>query len=555
VRGRRLALVIAAAALGLAIGIAAEQSATRFAHPAGWIPDLAVGWTFLACGLTASYLRPASRSGLLMAVTGFAWFLPNFGLASVTALAWIADRTLYLYRGPLVHLLLTFPAGRAGTRLTRVAVGGGYVAAIATPVWQSDPATVVLSVLLVACSAVEHRGSRGRGRRARLVALRATALFAVVVAGGAVARMVVAGKQAIEPSHVVFELTLCALAVGLLLALLVAPWERAAVTDLVVELGEGRSDGLRDELASALGDPSLEVGYWVPGNGHAGAPAGSFVDARGRPFELPQADSGRSVTTVRGGDQPVAVLVHDPAVMEDPGLLESVSAAAQLAASNARLQAEVRARVAELAASRLRLLEAGDEERRRLERRLHEGAERRLKELAVKIERSRLAASSPEAGGQLAAAEGHLRETLEDLSRLGRGLHPRELSELGLEGALRALAARAPVPVSVRFDVDGGEIPPAIEAAAYFVCAEALANVAKYAAAARADVSVSAAEGRLLVEVRDDGTGGADIAGGSGLSGLRDRVETLGGSLTMTSPAGAGTRLSAEIPLHSAAEP
>jgi signal transduction histidine kinase len=194
------------------------------------------------------------------------------------------------------------------------------------------------------------------------------------------------------------------------------------------------------------------------------------------------------------------------------------------------------------------MLEAGDEERRRLERRLHDGAERRLEDMVATLERARVTTTGPEAGERLDAAATQLRLTREDLARLGRGLHPRELTELGLEGALFALAARAPLPVSV--SVHTTPVPPAAEAAVYFLCAEALTNVARYAEATRADVSVTSAHGHLKVDVTDDGVGGADGARGSGLRGLIDRIETLGGSLVVESPAGSGTRLAALIPLQ-----
>jgi signal transduction histidine kinase len=245
--------------------------------------------------------------------------------------------------------------------------------------------------------------------------------------------------------------------------------------------------------------------------------------------------------------QPVAVLVHDPAVLEDPGLLEAVTAAAQLAASNARLRAEVQVRVEELAASRRRILAAGDEERRRLEHRLHGGAEQRLGKLAATLRRSRRSAAGQPTREQIARAEDQLVRTLEELRRLAHGLHPRMLSEHGLAGALAALAKDLPLPVDL--DVTSTQLPQRVQAVAYFVCAEALANVAKHAAAARVTVAVTASEDRLRVEIADDGVGGADSGHGSGLRGLADRVETLGGTLRVESAAGRGTRLAADIPL------
>jgi signal transduction histidine kinase len=361
-----------------------------------------------------------------------------------------------------------------------------------------------------------------------------------VLAATAAARLLLPPGKVSGPSLLVYEAALCLLAAGLLAALLVAPWQRAAIADLVVELGQARSGTLRGALARALGDPSLEIGYWLPDRG-------AFVDAEGRTLTPPEPGSGRSMTVLEREGQPVAVLVHDPAVLEDPGLVEAVTSAAQLAAANVRLQAEVRARVEELGASRRRIVQAGDEERRRLERRLHEGVEARLGELAATLRRGQRSATGQQTRQKISHAEEQLLKTLEELRRLAHGLHPRVLSEEGLEGALATLAKDSPVPVDLQ--VTTAQLPPALAAAAYFVCAEALVNVAKHAAASRVTVSVSASEDRLRVEIADDGVGGADPERGAGLRGLVDRVETFGGTLRVESVPGRGTRLAAEISL------
>jgi signal transduction histidine kinase len=525
---------------GATLGLTAEWVGFGWDDPRHWIPDLAVGWTLIGCGLIASRRRPESRTGPLMAATGFTWFLGNFAQAGAAAVAWVATHLVYLHRGPLVQLVLAYPSGRPGSRLVRAAVAVGYAAAIITPIWQSEAATILLAGLLLGVCAREYVRAVGRARRARLIALQAAAGLSLVLAGIAVARLLLPPGDVSGPLLFVYEAALCVLAGGLLAGLLSAPWDRAAVTDLVVELGEARSGTLRGELSRALGDPSLEIGYWLPDRA-------MFVDAEGRVLSLPDAASGRSVTIVERGGHPVAVLVHDPAVLEDPGLLEAVTSAAQLAASNARLQAEVQARVAELAASRRRILAARDEERRRLERRLHEGAEQRLGELAVALRRGRRSASGQRTRDQITRAEEQLVRTLEELRQLAHGLHPRLLAERGLGGALAALVEDLSLPVEIR--VTSNQLPERVAVAAYFVCAEALVNVAKHAAAAHVTVAVTAGDGRVRVEIEDDGVGGADPARGSGLRGLADRVETVGGTLQVESVPGHGTRLAAEIPL------
>jgi signal transduction histidine kinase len=525
---------------GAVLGIAAEWIFFGWGDPRHWIPDLVTGWTLIACGLTAWSRRPDSRSGALMAATGFCWFFGNFATTEVAPVDWLGASAVYFYRGPLIHLLVTYPSGRFSSRLDRVAVAVGYAAAFVTPVWRSEIATIVLGVLLVAVCARTYLRAVGPARGARLLALRAATGLGFVLAGGAAARLVVPAGGSNEPSLLALEATLCALAVGLLAGLISPSWSRSAITDLVVELGESRSGTLRDELARALGDPTLQVGYWLPN-------ADSFVDSEGRPFALPDSGSARSVTIIEGEGAPVAALVHDPAVLDDPALRQAVSSATQLAAENARLQAEVRAQVDELRESRRRILEAGDEERQRLERRLHDSAEQRLERLAGQLRRTRLSARAEDARERIDRTEAQLERTLEELRRLANGLHPRVLADAGLPDALVSLVEQAPVPVEVV--APAAKLPADIEAVAYFLCSEALANIAKHASASRASVSVTTGDGRLRVEVEDDGLGGADPARGTGLRGLADRVEALGGTLHVESPVGEGTRLAAEIPL------
>jgi signal transduction histidine kinase len=240
-------------------------------------------------------------------------------------------------------------------------------------------------------------------------------------------------------------------------------------------------------------------------------------------------------------ERPFAVLIHDAAVLEDPALQKAVSTATRLTASNAELQAEVRAQLDELTASRRRLVVAADDERARLEARLERGAEQRLLRILSGLRRPTPSGSDE----HLTKAIAHLQRTVEEVRDLARGLHPRELAE-GLLPALSALAEATAVPVQLR--VTDERFPTEVEAAAYFTCAEALANVMKHAAASSGSIAVSSRNGQLIVIVADDGVGGADLAGGSGLVGMRDRIEALGGRLALESTRGRGTSLTATIP-------
>jgi signal transduction histidine kinase len=216
-----------------------------------------------------------------------------------------------------------------------------------------------------------------------------------------------------------------------------------------------------------------------------------------------------------------------------------------------RLHAELQARLEELAASRARIVAAGDVERRRLERNLHDGAQQRLValSLSLRLALQRLDSDPAAARDALAEAGDELAVALDELRELARGLHPAVLTERGLRAAVEALADRVPAPVDLA-DIPDERLPEPVEAAAYYLIAEALTNVTKYADATAVRIRLAASDASVVVEVSDDGVGGADPATGSGLRGLADRVEALGGSLEVTSPAGAGTTLRAEVPVE-----
>jgi signal transduction histidine kinase len=350
-----------------------------------------------------------------------------------------------------------------------------------------------------------------------------------VAAGGRLA-----GVEVGRTMLVVYDLSVCLIALGLFADLLWGKGARATVTGLVVDLGEPATSGtLRDRLAQTLGDPTLVVGYWLPGPGR-------YADEAGRPLELPVADAERALTPIDEGGRRVAVLVHDRALfLDDPALVPAVASATRLAVSNAHLQAEVRERVAEVEASRRRIVEAADDQRDRLGHELRTGTERRLVRVAELV-----GEIAPELERGVEAARVELEE-------LALGIHPRALAVGGVGAALRQLAERSPVPVTIVAPTE--RLPAPLEAAAYFLCSEALANVAKHARASHASIRVTAANELLTVEVADDGVGGAETSAGSGLRGLADRLEALGGQLVVESPRGGGTRLVARLPYTSTA--
>jgi signal transduction histidine kinase len=334
-----------------------------------------------------------------------------------------------------------------------------------------------------------------------------------------------------------------ALPVGFLVGLYLERRAHARVGRLVVELDELPGlDGLEATLRRALQDPSLRVGFYD-------RDSGTYRTATGAPFDIDENAEELVATRLERAGMPLGLMVHDGALLENPQLLEATAAAVRMAVDNDRLNAAVRAQLEEVRTSRARIVEASDSERRRIERNLHDGAQQRLVSLAMSL---RVAKSNAERTGDPALVEELERSTdaleraIAELRELAQGIHPAVLTEEGLRSALEELAETSRVPI--RLAIDDERFPAPVEATAYFMVSEALANASKHARASVIDVAVRHADGILTVEVTDDGTGGAAFAKGSGLRGLQDRVAALGGTLSLESPSGGGTRLTVEIP-------
>jgi signal transduction histidine kinase len=298
---------------------------------------------------------------------------------------------------------------------------------------------------------------------------------------------------------------------------------------------------VREALAESLGDSTLSIAYWLPDRE-------AFVDEAGHPVPLPALDSGRTWTAVDYEGRRVAAIIHDAHLEASPELVQAAAAAASLALDNERLKADLRARVEELRASRVRIVEASNAARRKVERDLHDGAQQQLVALALELKllRSRVG-ENDEALALIDGIETKLGAALDELRELARGIHPGILTDRGLAIALDALVSRAPLPIAQEIDLP--ERPPAsVETVAYYVVTEALANVLKYARATHATVRARYEGGDVVVEMQDDGVGGADERKGSGLQGLRDRVAALDGELIVQSEPGAGTLIRARVP-------
>ena len=502
-------------------GLAVDVAVLGAADVVGWVTDVAVGWAFLGGALVLSLRATGQRMALLLGLAGAAWFLGSL----VPALA-------FAHRGPLVHLLFGYPTGRL-SGVGRAVVPLAYPVALLPGVWGSEGAAIALTGALAVAVALHHGAAVGPIRRARRQAAAGAAVVGAVVAGSASVRLFFPEGDADRPTLLAYAAALVGVGVAVSRGVLRETWRRAPVNDLVVQLGGDRAEAVRDALARALGDPSLEVGY-RDGDG--------FVDAAGRPVPLPADGALRRATVVEQRGEPVAVLVHDPSVLADAALAEAVAVAARLAHRNDRLRADVDTRVGDLEDSRRRLVTAADTERRWLARRLDDGAQRRLAALRADLDVARAGATADTAeaiGRALAQSD----RTSEDLRDLAAGLHPVPGGDL--TAALTRLAERSPVPVHLT--VPRASLPAEAAAALWFVAAEAVANAVKHANAGRIDVVLAVAAGTARFVVTDDGCGGAD-ADGSGLRGLGDRVEALGGTLRVSGEAGRGTSVVATLP-------
>jgi len=669
---------VALSAIGLALVFTSNHENTPAFTAAA---NLIVAWSFIACGVVALSRVSDAHFGLLMSAVGLTWFL---GALSESNNSFVFSVGNLLWGIPLaffIHALLTFPRGYLETKIVFAIVAATYGLLSVGPLLfslfgentgcndcppnefvlvESKAATTVVGLTFIAvglfvCGAtiwVLVRRWRVASAPLRRILAPVFATSAIAIALFLLAAFVSAVSE--TASSVLWWLVLVAVAsvpTAFLVGLLRTRLARASVASLVLRLGEARDpESTRDALREALGDPSLELAYWL-------SERSAWIDLSGSEIELDAETEGRRTTLVEHDGEVVAAFIYDPSV--DGELAGAVGAAASLSlageqsiqavrqsesryrallnaipdlmfrmsrdgtyldfkgdrddlavppeeliGSNARdvLPADVAERLlegiaqaletgevatgeyeldlngvhrtfearivrddddavlivrditerkrqeGELRSSRVRLVRAGDEARRRLERNLHDGAQQRLVSLslALRLAHSRLRDSPEEAERLLSGASEELAQALEELMELARGIHPAVLSERGLSAALEALAGRAPVPVGVT--VPPERLPPAVEAAAYYVISEALANVAKYAEASAVEVSVTRQNGRAVVEVADDGIGGADPTRGSGLSGLVDRVEALDGVLNVESKPGAGTRIRAEIP-------
>lgn len=553
-----LPVVVAAGLAVGALGVHEQIAGTRV------IADLALGWALTAAALVVLEQPRWRRARWLLLATGLAVLAADLQWAHSSALWTLGALLEQLWVAALALLVLTFPELRSWPRPAQlliacafaVALGGQLLGAFVDPEPRSllsvtsDPglahavdrvqeiAGLVLAVValfLVLRRLLVLRGAARRSQGPLLVAAAATGLMGLVWLG-----WVTATDASVPWLETIARAVAVSVAIGIVAGILWSRLRRPEASELVVELQAQTAATLRERLARALGDPTLEVAYRL-GDGR-------YVDAGGRPVELPR-DPDRAVTPVTAGGVEVAALVHDPALLDEPALVESVRATAALVLENERLAAEVRSQLAEVRASRGRIVAAADGERLRIERNLHDGAQQRLVTLSVALG---LEAShaDPAAADALSRAQDEVEQAIAELRELARGIHPTLLRDEGLQAAVEALARRAPLPVTVQGTLTD-RLPDPVELAAYFLVSEALTNVAKHATATQASVLLEREPGLLRVTVADDGAGGARMTAGSGLAGLRDRLDALDATLAIESPPGQGTTIRAELPCGS----
>jgi signal transduction histidine kinase len=481
---------IGAAATGvIVVGLAAEWLAHGVQLDFAAQRDLVTGWAVAASGLVAWAAVPRSRIGLLLVLSGLTWFVWNLG--SQSDVGWLADALTNLCAGFLAHAIFTWPSGQAQRPIERALVVAGYVVALFPPLWARDASLLVVAALLVTGLVADHVSLPPRARRVRRPALLLGLGLAAVLATKGTLAGLLRGAGVAYPSLSVdlWQIAVVAVAIGLTWSLVALERRRTRATDIVVRLGEVRP-------------------------------------------------------TLRGAD-----LAEEVGLADDAAVDEALVAAHAMAARNMTLQEELRAQVQSLERSRRRLVEAGDDERAALEEELRRGPVARLGRIERMLRDRRAATPSTltDAGARLDRALGQLRLAQVELAELASGLDPSILRERGLGAALRDAAERSPVPVDALIE-PSPRTAPSVARTLFFVASEALVNVARHASAGHAWLRLEVDRDSLRLTVEDDGVGVAGAPMGSGLRGLRDRLDALGGSLSIGARAEGGTTLLAIVP-------
>jgi len=572
-RATTIAMVAAAVVLGLVV----EYIADSWTQPA-YIPiaDLGIGWLMIGCGLVAAWARPAQPAGWRLVLAGFLWFVGTFmGGMDGTIERWFGFGFGGYHDLVLAWLALAFPDRWPAWRPSRVILAVAAALYMAQTIARLvmfapetfqvtlvDPDTAVTIVLwldvirggamAVAGIVMLVRLARAQGSERRMLAPVLLAGAVSMVSAAFTARYALTvlgffpdlGDETVVPLQWAFNVIRVVVPLTILYGVLRLRGARSAMAGAVADVGNAPTlSALRDALATALGDRELQILAWDHGIGAFRVPDGPAVPAD--ELDHLEQEPGRRVVHVDSGGDPLAVIVVTRAVAEDPELLQAGVSLTRLVVRNEQQAARIQDQLVDVRASRARIVEAADVERRRIERDLHDGLQQRMVALAMQL---RAAEGTADRDQALRSGSAEILAILEDVRELARGIHPAVLTEAGLGAAIRAAADRSPVPAEVDVRLTG-EGSPAAQATAYYVVSEALANVAKHAAAASGVwIEAEDGEGRIRVVVEDDGPGGAD-ATGHGLAGLADRVAALDGRFSVGARRGGGTRVVAEVPV------
>lgn len=538
---------------------------------------LCAGLSFVVSGTLAWRTRPEMLTGPLIAVAGVLWLLGGIRRASDPVLFTAGVLLTNLYLPVLIQMVLGFPSGRLRRRWERWFVGAAWLLATVgvAAEWlffdprlapSTYPSTSINLLLIRDVPALAEPIQLGAG---------ALALFMGAALLGVIGYRWWAGSAAFRAGYTPLAVA-CLLSAAVTIWLLLgaarfpgwqAGWAndlrypttallpiavvwglvryrlaKAAISDAMVEIGNAPiEESFVGALRRALRDPTLVL--WT-----FDSERGTYVDEHGSPRALPRGSGPRAATVLERDGVPVGALVYDETLRAQPELLAAVRGATVLALEHARLQQELRAQLVEVRRSRERIVTAGDAQRRRLERDLHDGAQQRLVAAELLLRRAQRAPDGERLRALLSDGATELATALTELRELARGVYPPVLAESGIAAALHSLAERAPLPVEIH---DGlrSRPPAGVELAAYFIAAEAVANSCKHAAARLIAIELRCDGAALSLVIADDGVGGAVIAPGGGLSGLSDRTAALGGTLTVDSPAGGGTRITAVLPV------
>lgn len=531
-----------------------------------------VAGLYVGVGVLAWLRRSSSDVGALLTIGGVVWLATGFGNATVPALIAIGAITATLPLALIVHLLVGFPSGRLTSPGARALVVAGYFTALVLQaplylfadypppydalqiadrpgllnagLWVQRGVGIAVMTCTAVLLAVRLRAGTAAQRRV-LVPLYLYGIAAVLFEPLAPTVFAPAFGWTAVTTYVLQLVAAALIPVAFGWSLMRGGFARTAeVEELGAWLGveEHARPTLDRALADTLGDPSLRLAFWAPDRGE-------YVDADGRPVTTPVAGNGRGVSQIDLAGERVGAITYDVEAIGDRELVRTAGRVVAMAVDRERLTAQLRANHEALLRSRQRIVEAADQERRRVERNLHDGAQQQMLAvvMGLRMIETRMNGSDPATKAMVTAAASDLESAIRELRELARGLHPTLLGEVGLSGALESLAERSPIPVrlAVRF---GDGVPESSGVAAYYVVAEALTNAARHSNAERVDVRADRVADRLRIEVTDDGIGGATVAPGSGLEGLVDRVDSLGGRIWITSSAGTGTTVLAELP-------